>query len=162
MVAPSHVVFVVPFLLESSLRFASAAGRLPGVRLAILSQDPPERLPADLRAALGAFRQLPDAMRAEALVEGVSAIGREWGGRVDRVIGILEQLQVPLGYVRDRMGIEGMGEQIAHNFRDKSRMKDVLRAAGYLKIALVGLEAVGPAAPAVQPGALPAVPGKAK
>jgi hypothetical protein len=51
-------------------------------------------------------------------------------GRVDRVVGTLEQLQVPLGYVRDRLGVEGMGEETAKNFRDKSRMKSVLRAAG--------------------------------
>src|SRR4030095_10718414 len=56
MAAPSHVVFVVPFLLESSLRFAGAAGRLPGVRLALVSQDPPERLPAEMRPLGGAFR----------------------------------------------------------------------------------------------------------
>ena len=51
-------------------------------------------------------------------------------GRVERLVGALEQLQVPLAQVREAMGIEGMDEQTAHNVRDKSRMKDVLREAG--------------------------------
>jgi biotin carboxylase len=51
-------------------------------------------------------------------------------GRVDRLVGALEQLQVPLAQVREAMGIEGMDVDTALNVRDKPRMKDVLRAAG--------------------------------
>lgn len=130
MSAPAHVVFVVPFLLESSLRFARAAAKLPGVRLAILSQEPPARLPEDLRALVSAYRQLPDAMNAPGLVEGVRSVAREWGGRVDRVMGILEQLQVPLAEVRETLGIRGMDVEEARHFREKSLMKQRLAAHG--------------------------------
>ena len=130
MAAPSHVVFVVPFLLESSLRFASAAARLPNVRLALLSQEPPERLPAELRPLVGAFQRVPDALDAGSLVEGVRAIAREWGGKVDRVLGILEQLQVPLAEVREKLGIRGMDVEEARHFRDKSLMKSRLAEHG--------------------------------
>jgi biotin carboxylase len=123
MSAPSHVVFVVPFLLESSLRFAGAAGRLPGVRLALLSQEPPERLPAEMRPLVASFRQVGDALDSAQLALGVRAIAREWGGRVDRVLGILEQLQVPLAEVREKLGIRGMDVEEARHFRDKSLMK---------------------------------------
>jgi biotin carboxylase len=51
-------------------------------------------------------------------------------GSVDRLIGMLEQLQVPLGEVRDALGIPGMGAEVAHNFRDKARMKTVFEANG--------------------------------
>ncbi|MGA8635942.1 MAG: hypothetical protein WB805_13930, partial [Candidatus Dormiibacterota bacterium] len=44
--------------------------------------------------------------------------------------GMLEQLQVPLGEVRDALGIPGMGAEVAHNFRDKARMKTVFEASG--------------------------------
>ena len=44
--------------------------------------------------------------------------------------GALEQLQIPLGAVRDRLGIEGMGEAAATRFRDKAVMKDAMRRAG--------------------------------
>ena len=123
MAAPSNVVFVVPFLLESSLRFASAAGRLPNVRLGIVSQEAPERLPAELRPLVSAFRQVPDALASEHIVEGLRSIGREWGGRVERVLGILEQLQVPLAEARERLQIRGMDIDEARHFRDKSLMK---------------------------------------
>ena len=52
------------------------------------------------------------------------------GGRVDRLIGILEQLQEPLARVRERLRIQGMDVETARNFRDKARMKDVLREHG--------------------------------
>jgi biotin carboxylase len=51
-------------------------------------------------------------------------------GPVERLVGALEQLQVPLAEVREAFGIEGMDVDTAHNVRDKARMKSVLRAAG--------------------------------
>ncbi len=127
---PMNVVFVVPFMLESSLRFARTAARLPGVRLGILSQDPVDRLPADIRSEIAAFRQVKDAMHTEPLVEGVRTMGREWGGRVDRVLGILEQLQVPLAEVREKLRIRGMDSNEARHFREKSLMKQRLEEHG--------------------------------
>ena len=127
---PMNVVFVVPFMLESSLRFAQAAARLPNVSLGILSQDPVARLPADLRSKLGSFKQVKDAMQTDHLVEGVRAMARDWGGRVDRVLGILEQLQVPLAEVREKLRIRGMDSTEARHFREKSLMKQRLEEHG--------------------------------
>jgi biotin carboxylase len=59
----------------------------------------------------------------------VTGLGRQIG-RVERLIGALEQLQVPLAQVREGLGIEGMDLSTALNVRDKARMKDVFRAAG--------------------------------
>lgn len=39
-------------------------------------------------------------------------------------------LQVPIAEARDALGIDGMRTEVAKNFRDKNRIKDVLRAAG--------------------------------
>jgi biotin carboxylase len=47
-------------------------------------------------------------------------------GSVDRLLGTLEELQVPLAEVRQGLEIPGMNVEAAHNFRDKSRMKTVL------------------------------------
>jgi len=127
MSAPVNVIFVVPFMLESSLRFARAAARLSGVRIGILSQDPAHRLPEDLKGLVSTFRQVQNAMETEPLVEGVRAIAAEWNGRVDRVMGILEQLQGPLAEVRERLRIRGMDANEALHFRDKSVMKARLR-----------------------------------
>ena len=129
MSAPLHVVFVAPFGLDTTLRFARATAGLDGVRMAVLSQEDVERVPPDLRARLVAFERVGDALDPAALEAGVRALGRRMGGRVDRLVGVLEQLQVPLAVVRERLGIRGMDASEARNFRDKARMKDVLRAA---------------------------------
>ncbi len=59
-----------------------------------------------------------------------SAGCRTRSGRCERLIGALEQLQVPLAQARDALGIEGMSADVATNVRDKSQMKTVLAAAG--------------------------------
>jgi biotin carboxylase len=130
-----EVVFVVPYALEASLRFVRAAQRLPGVRLGLITQDEPDRLPEDVRRGLAAHARVGDAQDASQLVQGVRSIARQFGGgggsgggNVDRLIAILEQLQVPLAQAREHLGIPGMSVECARNFRDKSRMKDVLRA----------------------------------
>lgn len=125
-----HAVFVAPFFLEATVRFIDAVASTPRVRTALVSQDPVERLPRSVRARLDAHRRIPDGLDPRQIAEATRSIARDWGGRIDRLIGALEQLQVPLGEVRDALGIPGMGAEAARNFRDKARMKDVLTAAG--------------------------------
>jgi len=122
-----NVVFAVPFMMEASLRFVRAGVGLPGVRLAMLSQEPADRVPDELRGRLAGFEQVRDALDADHIVEGVRSIARRWGGEVDALIGILEPMQEPLAVARQRLGLPGMGVDATRNFRDKARMKDVLR-----------------------------------
>jgi len=131
-VAPSSipVAFVVPFALDTTLRFARAAAALEGVELGIVSQEPLERLPEDLRRRVSAYARVADALDADGLERGVRSLGEQWGRKPERLIGVLEQLQQPLARVRERLRIRGMDETEATNFRDKSVMKDRLRAAG--------------------------------
>lgn len=123
------VVFVAPFFLETTLRFVRATASVPGVRTALLCQDDPARLDPQLRQKLAGVLRLGDALDPQQLADGVRAISRKLGP-VDRLFGALEQLQIPLGQVRDLLQIDGVGEATARNYREKSRMKDVLRAAG--------------------------------
>ncbi len=125
-----NVVFAAPFFLDTTLRFVDAVASLPGVRTGLISQDPAEKLPPALRARLDAHRRIEDGLDPQRIADATRAIAREWGGRIDRLVGALEQLQVPLGEVRDALGIEGMGAETARNFRDKARMKEVLSRAG--------------------------------
>jgi hypothetical protein len=122
-----HVVFAIPFAMENTLRFARAAASLPGVKLSVVSQDPVDKLPADLRAQLAGFEQVPDAMRADDLERGVLALARRLGP-AERLLGILEPLQEPLAVVRERLRIRGMDSATARNFRDKPRMKELFAA----------------------------------
>ena len=123
------VVFVAPYFAETTLRFISAVSRVEGARTTLVSQDAPDKLPPDLRTRLHGAVRVSDALDPVVLAEAVAAIGKASGG-VDRLLGTLEELQVPLGHVRDRLGLEGMGAEVAENFRDKARMKRILRDAG--------------------------------
>jgi len=123
------VVFVAPYFLDTTLRFVRAVAALPGVRVGLVSQDPASRLPADLRRQLAAHRRIDDGLDPGRIAEATRALEREIGP-VERLLGALEQLQVPLGEVRDALGISGLGAEASRNFRDKARMKDVLRRAG--------------------------------
>ncbi len=125
----SNVIFVAPFFMETTLRFVQAAARLPGVQLGLISQDPLARLPEAIRGSLAAHRRIEDGLDPERITDAIRSMGRELGPP-DRVIGALEQLQVPLAVVREQLGLAGMRAETAANFRDKARMKSVLREAG--------------------------------
>jgi len=122
-----HVCFVIPFAMENSLRFARAAAALPGVRLSLVSQDPIERFPADLREVAIGYERVVDALKPELLAAVVERLGARLGP-VARLVGILEPLQESLAAVRERLRIRGMDAQTARNFRDKGRMKDLFAA----------------------------------
>ena len=123
------VVFVAPFLAETTLRFVGAVAALDGVRTTLVSQDPGEKLPSDIAASLAGHVQVADALSPQGLLAAVEGVSRTTG-KLDRILGTLEELQVPLGVLRDQLGIEGMGEEAGRNFRDKALMKSVLRAHG--------------------------------
>ena len=70
-----------------------------------------------------------DALDPQQLVDAVHGI-RKQIGQVDRLFGVLEHLQVPLAQAREALGLSGMSAETARNFRDKARMKDILRSHG--------------------------------
>lgn len=124
-----HVVFVAPFLAEATVRFVRGVAEQPGIRFGLITQDPMEKVPDDIRARMAGHWRVDDALDPWRLGEAVRGVGLQLGG-VDRLLGTLEQLQVPLAEVRERLGIPGMRAEAAQNFRDKARMKSVLRASG--------------------------------
>lgn len=123
------VVFVAPYFIETTMRFVAAVARQPGVRFGLVTHEPEEKLPPELRGHVAAFIRVGDSLDPRVLAEAVQALAGRLGP-IERLIGTLEELQVPLAEVRARFGIAGLGVEAALNFRDKSRMKDVLRAAG--------------------------------
>jgi D-alanine-D-alanine ligase-like ATP-grasp enzyme len=125
----SNVVFVAPFFMETTLRFVDAAASLPGVNVGLVSQDPEAKLPRALAAKLVGHYRVEDGVDVDALRPGLLAMRKAFGS-IDRILGTLEQLQVPLGVLRDELGVVGVGAETAHNFRDKARMKTVLAQAG--------------------------------
>jgi hypothetical protein len=123
------VAFVAPYLMEATTRFVLAAAGLPDVRLGLITTEPAENLGPELRAALEGHWRVDDAVDPRQIEIGVRGLGDQLG-HVERLVGALEQLQVPLAQVRSGLGIAGMSVEAAHNVRDKSRMKTVLREAG--------------------------------
>lgn len=122
-------MFVAPFLLETTLRFVRAAAGVEHIRLGLVSQDPARRIPGDLRSSLAAHYQIARGLDTDQIVSAVQKISASLGP-VQRVISTLEELQVPLARVRQRLGLPGIDVETAHNFRDKGRMKEVLQQAG--------------------------------
>jgi hypothetical protein len=121
--------FVAPFLLEATSRFVIAVARLPGVRLGVITATPLEELPPELRESVAGHWGTEDPLDPQQIADGVRGLSAQIGP-VERLVGILEQLQVPLAQVREALGLPGMDEGTALNVRDKSRMKTVLRVAG--------------------------------
>jgi hypothetical protein len=121
--------FVAPYLLPATARFVSVAAELPDVRLGLITCEPVERVPPHLRERLAGHWRVDDALDPRQLAWAVSGLSGQLG-RVDRLVGALEQLQVPLAQVRESLGMEGMDVRTAINVRDKSQMKETLQAAG--------------------------------
>ncbi|MGE3877682.1 MAG: acetyl-CoA carboxylase biotin carboxylase subunit family protein [Planctomycetota bacterium] len=123
-----HCVFAAPFALESTMRFLDATVAVPGVRVAVLSQEPITRIPKDIREAIVGFEQIKNALDGDQLADGALRLAPTFGGPIHSLVGILEQAQVPLAEARARLRLPGLSPDAARNFRDKSRMKDILRA----------------------------------
>ncbi len=124
-----NVIFVAPYFAPTTVRFIKAVSRLPEVRVGLISQDSADLLPPDVRGGLVAHHRIQRPLDAAHILGGVEVLSAQMGGP-HRLLGALEELQVPLGMVRDHAGIEGMSAETARNFRDKAQMKTVLRAAG--------------------------------
>lgn len=125
----THVIFAAPFFMDATLRFISGASHLADVDLTLVSQDPVDKLPADIRDRIAGHWQVADVLDPGNLVDAARNLESRFG-KASRYIATLEQLQVPLAAAREALGIDGLSVDAARNFRDKARMKTVLRAAG--------------------------------
>ncbi len=122
------VVFVAPFYKPSVCQFVEPLADLEGVQLALVSQDPEERFPEQLRSKV-IYQQVHDATSAEHLTVAAHYLNDRYG-RIHRLLAINEQIQYPVAKVRQRLNIAGMSPETILNFRDKARMKECFRKAG--------------------------------
>jgi formate-dependent phosphoribosylglycinamide formyltransferase (GAR transformylase) len=123
------VIFAAPWFTDNAHRFIEATVGQPGVRVAVISQEPQEHLAGHLRDRIAAHWKVEDIFDPGQLAHAAGTLSSHFGP-IHRFYGAYEQLQVPLAEARELLGVEGMSAEAARNFRDKSRMKDVLRAAG--------------------------------
>lgn len=134
------VIFVAPFFSENAAQMIEAAGTLPDVTLGVISTQPAEAAPPRAHAGMRFHWRVDDACDAAQLVRAAQGLAGQAGRPVHRMFGALEQAQVPIAEAREALGVEGIPAAATRNFRDKARMKDVLRAAGVpcARHALVG------------------------
>jgi biotin carboxylase len=124
-----HVAFVAPHFGVNTQRGLQCLADLTDVKLGVITQEPSARLPASLRKRLVAHCHVDDAADSRQIAAAARSLTSQWG-RLDRLESYLELLQVPVAEARDALGLAGIGGEVARNFRDKNRMKEVLRAAG--------------------------------
>jgi hypothetical protein len=122
-----HVVFIAPRFLTNMNRYVAGFAALPGVTLSVISQDPESAIPEAFRSRIAGHYRVDDTYNGAQLTVAARGIARGVG-KIDRLAGALEELQGPMAEVRDALDIEGIRSEVARNFRDKDRMKDVLRA----------------------------------
>ncbi|MDG1986251.1 MAG: ATP-grasp domain-containing protein [Planctomycetota bacterium] len=130
----ASTVFVSPFALPSTLKFLRAAALLPDTTFSVVTQEPAARflasLEAEVRGRIAELVVVEDCHDAGELERAVRSIAASTGKPVTALIGILEPLQEALALVRERLQIRGMDHAESVRFRDKSVMKDALRAQG--------------------------------
>ena len=114
-------------LSDNAMRMVEAAASLDGVRLGVITHDSAESL-RHLQQSV-AHWQVPDIMNVEQLVWATRELAFR-KGPVERLFGAYEQLQVPLAEARAALGLPGLSVEAATNFRDKGRMKTLLRSNG--------------------------------
>lgn len=122
------VIYVTPYFNDNAKGFLRTLLPLPDVRVAAVAGEGADKLPPDLRAALVDVVHVEDPLLTDHIAAGITRISNAHGP-VGRVLGITEQLQVQLGEIRDRFNLPGMRAAQALGFRDKTLMKDLLRAA---------------------------------
>ena len=121
------VIFVAPLLSDNAFHMVEAAAALPDVQLAVITQDSAQKL-LHLEGRIAHWR-VTDILDVEQLMWAARGLA-ERGGAIHRLFGAFEHLQVPLAEARERLGVPGMSVEAAANFRDKARMKTLMRDAG--------------------------------
>jgi hypothetical protein len=124
-----NVAFALPYVFETSLRFLKAALSVPGLKVGVVSGESLERLGPELAGKIAGHWKVDNPLDPQQLADGVRGLGKQMGP-MERLIGVLEQAQVPLAQARAALNLPGMSVDSAINFRDKAQMKDVLREAG--------------------------------
>lgn len=117
------ILFVAPFALPTTARIIRAVAALADVRvIAVLQEAPPTPLGVDVVRCPAV---MDDGALGRTLDQIVARVGTP-----HRLLGILEALQVSLARQRRRLGLQGPPPETILGFRDKDRMKAILREAG--------------------------------
>ena len=122
-----NVLYVCPYVSTNTYHCLKALSELEDVKLGVITHEPRERMPREVH--IDGHFQVSNSLDPDQLVTAGQFFQKQWG-RVDRLVGFMEQMQLPNAVARERLGIGGMSLDVTKNFREKNRMKEVLRQAG--------------------------------
>src|SRR5262245_58669801 len=91
-----------------------------------IAQEVPSGRDAEMFADVVTVDDTDDAAQ---LLDAARELERRHG-RIHRVLGIRESVQVPVGALRRALGVPGSSPDTAELFRNKARMKDEFRRHG--------------------------------
>jgi biotin carboxylase len=120
-----NVLFITPNP-SNTMEYVRPAASLDGVRMLGIAQQVPGSEDAAVFADLVTVESTDDATQLVA----AARVLESRHGKIHRVLGIRESLQVPIAEVRRALGVRGPGPEVAERFRNKARMKDELRRHG--------------------------------
>ncbi len=116
------VVFVAPFLMEATMRFVDAIGRLPDTRVFGICQKIPEGIPSSEAQRFADYIAIDDCFNPDQLEWAVRQLEQRHG-EIYRITSVLELIQEVVAEVRERLGLEGLRRESARRFLDKNVMK---------------------------------------
>jgi hypothetical protein len=99
-----------------------------GARVIGMGDQPPEALPADVRARLAAYVRVGGFHDEDGMVREARALAQH--ARIDRVECLWEPLMIAAARIREALGLPGLTVAETVPFRDKEKMKQALDAAG--------------------------------
>ena len=123
------VILVTPSLSPDCLAVLRGLVAIAGARVGLVCHAAADGIPSPLREQLVGHYKVDSVGDEGAVLQALLAFQASFG-RIHRLLGFAEVLQVQLARLRDRLGIEGLTEAVALNFRDKHRMKEALARAG--------------------------------
>ncbi|MCS7012486.1 MAG: ATP-grasp domain-containing protein [Chloroherpetonaceae bacterium] len=121
------VVFVAPLCNAGALASLEALASLPDVTLGVISAFPQERLPEAIRARIAGHWQTHLQADADELLYAASKL-RDYFGRIDCIFSSNEHVQEPIAQIREHFDLPGLRPAVAHNFRNKAKMKALFQA----------------------------------
>ena len=122
-----NVVFIAPGYPSEMPHFVRGLSE-HGAHVIGVGDQAVSALPAMAREHLSEYLQVP-SLREEMAVVG--ALTKFMGGRrVDRVVALWEPAVVLAARIREALGVAGIDLEMAHRFRDKDIMKQVIGGGG--------------------------------
>ncbi len=124
-----NVLFLSPGYPDEMAGYVRGLAQV-GARIFAVGDHPKESLPAETRAALTAYVQVPGIMDEGAVIDRVLGEIAQHRVTIDRVESLWEPLMLLAARLREILGVPGMSVEQTVPFRDKEVMKQVLDRAG--------------------------------